>query len=153
MMSTQRRSVRGSGARGPDDSNAQWIGRPVILVGNGVRLAGGEDLFREVVDALEVRPHDAAGGGPSPGKPSAVMECGGIAARSATTPEQRFPYIGITSHADDGVRAGAARARGAQVMVNIDPQTLQLGKLIELEYRLTQSVPVELLSLRRSQTT
>jgi acetolactate synthase I/II/III large subunit len=130
--------------------------RPVILVGNGVRLAGGEDLFREVVDALEVPVLTTRLGVDL--LPASHPLCfgmpGGIAARSANFTLQNSDFLlAIGTRLDMQMMAYAPErfARAARkVMVNIDAADIRkLGKLIELGIQADAKVFLsELLSLR-----
>jgi acetolactate synthase-1/2/3 large subunit len=130
--------------------------RPVILVGNGVRLAGGEDLFREVVDALEVPVLTTRLGVDL--LPASHPLCfgmpGGIAARSANFTLQNSDFLlAIGTRLDMQMMAYAPErfARAARkVMVNIDAADIRkLGKLIELGIQADAKVFLsELLLLR-----
>jgi len=130
--------------------------RPVILVGNGVRLAGGENLFREAVDALEVPVLTTRLGVDL--LPASHPLCfgmpGGIAARSANfTLQNSDLLLAIGSRLDMQMMAYAPErfARAARkVMVNIDAADIRkLGKLIELGVQADAKLFLsELLSLR-----
>jgi acetolactate synthase-1/2/3 large subunit len=113
--------------------------RPVILVGNGVRLAGGETLFRELADRLSVpvlttrlgvdllpADHSLCFGMP-----------GGIASRAANFTLQNSDFLLVLgARLDMALIAYAPHrlARAAKkVMVNIDPAEIhKLGSIIDV---------------------
>jgi acetolactate synthase-1/2/3 large subunit len=113
--------------------------RPVILVGNGVRLAGGEKLFEQVVGLLGVPVLTTRLGVDL--LPASHSLCfgmpGGIAARSANFTLQNSDFLlTIGSRLDMQLLAYAPErfARAARkVMVNIDEAEIRkLGKLIDV---------------------
>ena len=113
--------------------------RPVILVGNGVRVAGGEKLFEEVVDALGVPVLTTRLGVDllHAAHPLCFGMPGGIASRAANFTLQNSDFLlTIGTRLDMQMMAYAPErfARAAKkVMVNIDePEIRKLGKLIDL---------------------
>lgn len=113
--------------------------RPVILVGNGVRLSGGADLFEQLVDTLGVPVLTTRLGVDL--LPASHPLCfgmpGGIAARSANFTLQNSDFLlTIGTRLDMQMLAYAPDrfARAARkVMVNIDEAEIRkLGKLIDL---------------------
>ena len=131
--------------------------RPVILVGNGVRSAGGETLFEQVVDTLGVPVLTTRLGVDL--LPASHPLCfgmpGGIAARSANFTLQNSDFLlTIGTRLDLQLMAYAPErfARGARkVMVNIDEADIRkLGKVIDLGIQADAKIFLtELLSLRK----
>jgi len=130
--------------------------RPVILVGNGVRLAGAGELFQEVVDALGIPVLTTRLGVDL--LPASHPLCfgmpGGIAARSANFTLQNSDFLlTLGTRLDMQMLAYAPHrfARAARkVMVNIDAAEIRkLGKLIDLGIQAdAKTFLAELLSLR-----
>lgn len=113
--------------------------RPVILVGNGVRLSAGEALFEEVADWLEVPVLTTRLGVDL--LPAAHPLCfgmpGGIASRAANFTLQNSDFLlALGARLDLQLLAYAPErfARAARkVVVNIDPAELRrLGAFIDL---------------------
>ena len=130
--------------------------RPVILVGNGVRIAGGEKLFEQVVDALGVPVLTTRLGVDL--LPASHPLCfgmpGGVASRSANFTLQNSDFLlTVGTRLDMQMMAYAPErfARAARkVMVNIDAAEIRkLGKLIDLGIQAdAKAFLSELLSLR-----
>jgi len=120
----------------------QWLNeseRPVILVGNGVRLAAGEQLFEQVVDLLGIPVLTTRLGVDllSARHPLCFGMPGGIAARSSNFILQNSDFLlTVGARLDMQMMAYAPErfARAARkVMVNIDQAEIdKLGRLIAL---------------------
>jgi acetolactate synthase-1/2/3 large subunit len=113
--------------------------RPVILVGNGVRIAGAEALFQRLVDGLQVPVLTTRLGVDL--LPASHPLCfgmpGGIASRASNFTLQNSDFLLILgARLDMALIAYAPErlARGARkVMVNIDPGEIRkLGATIDL---------------------
>ncbi len=120
----------------------RWLNqseRPVILVGNGVRLAGGETLFQQLVEALQVPVLTTRLGVDL--LPASHPLCfgmpGGIASRAANFTLQNSDWLlvlgarldmALIAYAPDRLARGAKK-----IMVNIDPAEMRkLGPVIDL---------------------
>jgi acetolactate synthase-1/2/3 large subunit len=113
--------------------------RPVILVGNGVRLAGGEKLLEQVVDALGIPVLSTRLGVDliPASHPLCFGMPGGIASRSANFTLQNSDFLlAIGARLDMQLMAYAPErfARAARkIMVNIDPAEIRkLGSIVDL---------------------
>ncbi len=130
--------------------------RPVILVGNGVRLAGGEALFENVVNSLGVPVLTTRLGVDllPVSHPLCFGMPGGIASRSANFTLQNSDFLlAIGARLDMQLLAYAPErfARAARkVMVNIDEAEIRkLGEVIDLGVPAdAKTFLSELLSLR-----
>jgi acetolactate synthase-1/2/3 large subunit len=118
--------------------------RPVILVGNGVRIAGAADLFRQLVDRLEVPVLTTRLGVDlvAADDPFCFGMPGGIASRAANFTLQNSDFLLILgARLDMALIAYAPQrlARAAKkVMVNIDAAEIKkLGEIIDV------SIPVD----------
>lgn len=129
--------------------------RPVILVGNGVRLAGGERVLGRVVDKLNVPVLTTRLGVDllPANHPLCFGMPGGIAARSSNFILQNSDFLlAIGARLDLALLAYAPErlARAARkVMVNIDPAEIEkLGAVIDLPVEAdAESFLTELLGL------
>jgi acetolactate synthase-1/2/3 large subunit len=113
--------------------------RPVILVGNGLRLAGGEALFQNLVDQLNIPVLTTRLGVDllPANHPLCFGMPGGIASRAANFTLQNCDFLLILgARLDMALIAYAPErlARGAKkVMVNIDPAEIRkLGPIIDV---------------------
>ena len=113
--------------------------RPVILVGNGLRLAGGEALFQNLVDQLNIPVLTTRLGVDllPANHPLCFGMPGGIASRAANFTLQNCDFLLILgARLDMALIAYAPErlARGAKkVMVNIDPAEIgKLGPIIDV---------------------
>jgi acetolactate synthase-1/2/3 large subunit len=113
--------------------------RPVILVGNGVRLAGAEDLFHELVDAIQVPVLTTRLGVDllSADHPLCFGMPGGIASRASNFTLQNSDFLLVLgARLDMALIAYAPEklARAAKkVMVNIDEAEIRkLGAIIDV---------------------
>ncbi len=113
--------------------------RPVILVGNGVRIAGAETLFHQLVDTIKIPVLTTRLGVDL--LPASHPLCfgmpGGIASRASNFTLQNCDFLLILgARLDMALIAYAPErlARGARkVMVNIDPaEIVKLGSSIDL---------------------
>jgi acetolactate synthase-1/2/3 large subunit len=120
----------------------RWLNqaeRPVILVGNGVRIAGAETLFQQLVEVLKIPVLTTRLGVDL--LPASHPLCfgmpGGIASRASNFTLQNSDFLLVLgARLDMALIAYAPErlARGARkVMVNIDPAEIQkLGPAIDL---------------------
>jgi acetolactate synthase-1/2/3 large subunit len=130
--------------------------RPVILAGNGVRIAGGDEFFEKVVDALGVPVLTTRLGVDL--LPASHPLCfgmpGGIASRAANFTLQNSDFLlAVGTRLDMQMMAYAPErfARAARkVMINIDEAEIRkLGKLVDLPVAAdARSFLAALLSLR-----
>jgi acetolactate synthase-1/2/3 large subunit len=116
--------------------------RPLLLAGNGVRLAGAQKAFREALDALQI-PVEltwCASDLLSDDDPLFVGRPGGIAPRGANFALQNCDFLLIVGARMDFALTGYAPGRLARaahkVMVDIDPAELaKLGAAIQTPIR------------------
>ncbi len=107
--------------------------RPLLLAGNGVRLAGGQNEFREALDLLQIPTALTwcAGDLLSDDDPLFVGRPGGIAPRGANFALQNSDFLLVVGARMDFAITGYAPERLARaahkVMVDIDPA--EIGKL------------------------
>jgi acetolactate synthase-1/2/3 large subunit len=113
--------------------------RPIILVGNGVRIAGAEELFHQIVDLLGIPVLTTRLGVDllAARNPLCFGMPGGIASRAANFTLQNSDFLLVLGARLDMALIGYAPeklARAAKkVMVNIDEAEIRkLGSIIDL---------------------